>query len=216
MSGCGINGPYCCTSNYKLKVSYDTFLEDIMQKIGKALIMLVMGMLLCISPVYALTQKTNASIPVTCIGKCTLTLSSVNAGEEKQIKTLDDEKGQFTLTFEKPGNYEYTLSDQTGKSYQVIIAVTNGNEGTLQTNVVATLDGKHKDTISFGKQKETTPQPIKPAENMNKPTPKKTKTNRKGLFVLTGDSTHIAIWVVTVVLTALIIIMLLRHRRREE
>lgn len=187
-----------------------------MQKIGKALIMLVMGMLLCISPVYALTQKTNASIPVTCIGKCTLTLSSVNAGEEKQIKTLDDEKGQFTLTFEKPGNYEYTLSDQTGKRYQVIIAVTNGNEGTLQTNVVATLDGKHKDTISFGKQKETTPQPIKPAENMNKPTPKKTKTNRKGLFVLTGDSTHIAIWVVTVVLTALIIIMLLRHRRREE
>jgi hypothetical protein len=196
-------------------VSFDTFLEDIMRKIGKALIMFVIGMLLCVSPVYALVQKTSAIIPVTCTGKCILTLSSVNSSEEKQTKTLDDEKGQFILTFEKPGNYAYTLSDQTGKSYQVLVVVTNGNEGTLQTNVVATLDGKHKDTIRFGKQKANIPQPIKPAENINKPTPQKTKTN-KHLFVLTGDSTHIAIWVVTIVQTALMIIMLLRHRRREE
>lgn len=153
-----------------------------------------------------------AKIPVACSDSraITMTPDARSPLPEKKTETAKNGKAEFAVRFSEPGTYHYTISDDRKTDYQLSVSVTNSADDTLNAEVSATKDGKHKNSITFGGGTKSEPETVKETE---KPKP---KTHKKTVSVKTGDATEIAKWCAVAGAAALGAIATIRIKEKES
>ena len=154
-----------------------------MLKIGKtaAAFAVMLSVAASWTPAYGAGAVT-AEIPVTCFDSRAITMTPDVRSPlpEKKTETAKNGKAEFAVRFYEPGTYHYTISDNRKTDYQLSVSVTNSTDDTLNAEVSATKDGKHKNSITFGKKTVPEPEPVKKKEkHKQKTNQKKTQENKR-------------------------------------
>lgn len=136
-------------------------------------------------PVKAEEKSVTVKIPVSCIGTNTTERftyeleggdSEYEQVEAKQLTLSDGEEGSFSITYNYPGTYQYTVHQEAGNDeettyddtvYQIDVYVTENDAGELGITPVAYVEGEteKREILSYHNSKELQPEePTKPEE----------------------------------------------------
>ena len=143
--------------------------------------------------------------------------------EQTELELKGGEKGFFQISYNYPGNYNYTVSQIAGTDkkttydnteYQVDVYVTESENGELFAQLILYLKGEDekKAELAFKNTRETE----KGSSNTPNTAKGKTDTRHK---VKTGDTTDIILWSVFLVISGMVLITATLQKnkmRREE
>ena len=136
--------------------------------------------------------------------------------ETRELELKAGEKGTFSVSYNYPGTYHYTVSQVKGTDeyttydetvYNVDAYVTENDDGALMAELVAYTKG------DASKKAELVFKNIRKAPSKNNTT-NGNSNHKRG--VVTGDTTEIVVWLTVLIITGAILIFYMMNRRHKR